>query len=64
MADIKKGSLVQLKSGGPKMTVLATNINSTSNIANAVKCTWFTEGDNREVKAQLFDAATLNLLQE
>lgn len=46
MAQIKVGDVVQLKSGGPKMTVESTKSNSAG-----VLCTWF---DGAEKKSSFF----------
>ncbi len=41
MEELKKGDIVQLKSGGPKMTIYDI-------IRDAVSCTWFNKEDNQE----------------
>ena len=51
MAELKKGDVVALKSGGPRMTVSAIS-------GESIKCNWF---DNTELREGGFDAATLDL---
>ena len=51
MADFKVGDVVQLKSGGPKMTVASTKSN-----AAGILCTWFDESD---VKSSRFPKEAL-----
>ncbi len=41
MAEFRVGEVVQLKSGGPKMTV-----SSSGNDSDSVECTWF-DDDNK-----------------
>jgi len=47
MSEFKKGDVVQLKSGGPKMTIGYLLTDDT----NRVKCTWF---DGKTVKEETF----------
>ncbi len=51
MPGLKVGDVVQLKSGGPKMTIASTKSN-----AAGVLCTWF---DGNEVKSSRFPADAL-----
>jgi uncharacterized protein YodC (DUF2158 family) len=51
MAELKVGDVVQLKSGGPKMTIANTKSNPAG-----ILCTWF---DDAEVKSSRFPAAAL-----
>ena len=51
MPGLKVGDVVQLKSGGPKMTVASTKSN-----AAGILCTWF---DAAEVKSSRFPADAL-----
>lgn len=61
MSEIVKGAVVQLKSGGPKMTV-----ENVGNYAgewgtgpeNGAHCIWF---DKSEPKEKVFDVAVLTL---
>ncbi|WP_085600408.1 MAG: DUF2158 domain-containing protein [Pseudomonas piscis] len=61
MSDIVKGAVVQLKSGGPQMTV-----EDVGNYAgqwgtgpeNGAKCVWF---EKSEVKEKVFDVEVLTL---
>jgi uncharacterized protein YodC (DUF2158 family) len=56
MADtFKIGDVVQLKSGGPKMTVVA--------IGELVRCAWFF-GDNSKQEASAFPAGALEAVTE
>jgi uncharacterized protein YodC (DUF2158 family) len=52
MPDLRVGDVVQLKSGGPKMTVASTKSN-----AAGILCTWF---DGNEVKSSRFPAEALS----
>jgi len=54
MANLKVGDVVQLKSGGPLMTVRSVDENS-------VLCVWF---DGKDSKSGRFPGATLNLVPE
>jgi uncharacterized protein YodC (DUF2158 family) len=40
--DFKLGDVVKLKSGGPLMTVISTDVDASG--AKAVLCSWFHEG--------------------
>ena len=51
MPDLKVGDVVQLKSGGPKMTITSTKANQAG-----VLCTWF---DKSEVKSSRFPVEVL-----
>ena len=53
MAEFGKGMVVQLKSGGPEMTVAAID-------KNGVFCNWF--ADN-EVKSEYFSPETLKIIE-
>ncbi len=60
MSAFKKGDVVQLKSGGPKMTVV--NLGDYSGMGmgpeNGVACTWFDE-KHKQISA-VFDAETVD----
>lgn len=56
MADLKVGSVVKLKSGGPYMTV--TDLNGRGGVA----CTWF-DKDKVEVKGYTFPTDALAEVQ-
>ena len=59
MSNFKKGDEVQLKSGGPVMTIEELgNYQETQGIADGAKCIWF---DNKEIKQRVFDVATLEI---
>lgn len=60
MAEIKKGDRVQLKSGGPIMTV--QNLGSYGSVENGALCVWFDQKNNPMEK--VFDVETLELYQE
>ena len=51
MPELKVGDVVQLKSGGPKMTIANTKANPAG-----ILCTWF---DAAEVKSSRFPAEAL-----
>jgi uncharacterized protein YodC (DUF2158 family) len=53
MPNIKKGDVVQLKSGGPHMTVQQTNDES-------AECVWFS---GYEDKSAWFDLASLEVVE-
>ncbi len=61
MAEFKPGDVVQLKSGGPKMTVHSVYPGAKG---PAATCLWFTDGDVREVKQFDFYTETLELGSE
>lgn len=52
MSDFKVGDVVRLRSGGPEMTVTATNLGESKNL----RCEWFESGS---VKISTFPAAAL-----
>lgn len=58
MAEFKKGDVVQLRSGGPRMTVVDLGDYSSSGLgpADGVKCQWF---EKTKIHEQVFDAAAL-----
>lgn len=58
MSEIKKGDVVQLKSGGPKMTVVDLGDYAGMGLgpANGAKCNWF-EGAKPQEK--VFDVVAL-----
>lgn len=61
MSDIVKGAVVQLKSGGPKMTVTETgNYGGEwgSGPEEGAKCVWFEKSKPEEM---VFDIAVLTL---
>ncbi len=60
MSDFKKGDVVQLKSGGPKMTVenVADYSGWGAGPENGAKCVWF---EKNEAKEKVFDVAVLTL---
>ena len=54
MNELKVGDIVQLKSGGPKMTIQGINKES-------VECSWFV---NKEHKSDFFNYDTLALYSQ
>lgn len=59
MSAIEKGDVVQLKSGGPMMTVSEVGDYSRNYVngpQQGVKCIWF---DGSKTSEQVFDAAVL-----
>lgn len=57
MSSFTKGMVVQLVSGGPKMSVVHTGDYSPMDSADGVKCVWF---DAKQIKCEeVFDAAVL-----
>ena len=61
MAEFKKGDVVQVKSGGPKMTVSSVGSHaSMGGPEDGVVCVWFetTKGVQKS-QEQVFDAAVL-----
>ncbi len=56
MAEFKEGDVVQLKSGGPEMTVF-----SVDSQLNLVACKWFVGSDARQ---QSFSPALLDRVEE
>ena len=62
MSNIKKGDQVQLKSGGPIMTVQDTgDYTMAAGIENGAVCVWF-DGNNPVDK--VFDVATLEIYRD
>lgn len=57
MAELSKGMVVQLASGGPKMTIMDLGDYSPMDAKEGAKCVWF---DDKKVKQQeVFDVAVL-----
>lgn len=58
MADFKKGDTVQLKSGGPIMTIdhMVDYANSSGGTERGAKCMWFADF---ECKEKVFNVAAL-----
>lgn len=56
MPEFKKGDLVNLKSGGPKMVVSDVGDYSPHGSEDGVNCVWF---DGSKSSEKVFDAATL-----
>jgi len=56
MAQFKKGDLVELKSGGPVMTVAEVGDFTSTGLADGVKCIWFDRGRREQA---VFDSAVL-----
>jgi len=62
MSNINKGDQVQLKSGGPIMTVQDTGDYSLgSGIENGAICVWF---DGNKPEEKVFDVATLEIYRD
>ncbi|MCL4481148.1 MAG: DUF2158 domain-containing protein [Bacteroidetes bacterium] len=45
MKNFKIGDVVQLKSGGPKMTISQEDVNSHGHFSGKIICEWFYDGD-------------------
>ena len=57
MSEISKGDVVQLKSGGPDMTVQALgDYTSSSDIEDGALCSWFNDSS---VHTEVFDRSAL-----
>jgi len=56
MSELKKGDVVQLKSGGPKMTVQDVGDYGPIGPENGVMCVWF---DKTKQQSSVFGAETL-----
>jgi uncharacterized protein YodC (DUF2158 family) len=56
--EIKIGTVVQLKSGGPKMTVQSIGDYSLNGVGNGALCVWFAGDDN---KSEVFDIQALKI---
>ena len=66
MSEFKKGDVVRLKSGGPKMTVSSVGSHAdTGGPEEGVICVWFdvVKGVQKH-QSELFDAAVLELAPE
>lgn len=63
MQDFKKGDIVKLKSGGPKMVVegFRMNIFNSTIDYEQVQCTWF---NNDEKKTEFFDSNVIEVINE
>lgn len=59
MSELKKGDVVYLKSGGPRMTI--QNIGDYTRIKNGACCIWF---DGKKKYEDVFDLDTLELADE
>ncbi|MHC8321146.1 YodC family protein [Pseudomonas sp. GB2N2] len=58
MSDFKKGDVVQLKSGGPKMTIQDLGDYGPTGPEEGAHCVWFEKEKRQE---SVFDVATLKL---
>lgn len=59
MSRFRKGDEVQLKSGGPVMTIEELgNFQDTHGIADGARCIWF---DHKDIRQRVFDVATLEI---
>lgn len=56
-SDLSEGDVVQLKSGGPEMTVDALNVGMEKN----VRCKWF---KGTEAKTEVFDEEALKKVSD
>lgn len=64
MAEIKKGDRVELKSGGPIMTVEDVgDFSGSLGAKDGVKCVWFDAKNNNPME-KVFDRAVLKLYTE
>jgi uncharacterized protein YodC (DUF2158 family) len=62
MSEIKKGMVVQLLSGGPKMSVVDVSDYNHSGQDDGAKCVWF-DAKNMKTEA-VFDIAVLKEYKE
>lgn len=62
MSEIKKGTIVELKSGGPEMTVTGFRWLPTKDEYDKdyINCKWFS---NKEVKEDQFHVDTLKIVE-
>lgn len=56
MSDFKKGDIVQLKSGGPLMTIVELGNYGATGPELGAKCMWF---DGKRPLTEVFDLAAL-----
>lgn len=56
---MKLGDTVQLKSGGPKMTITSVNPSKME-----VRCSWHTDDASADLQSAVFAAATLHLTKQ
>lgn len=61
MSEFKKGDTVQLKSGGPLMTVVEIGNFGPMKPEDGVKCQWF---DGARPLTEVFDSATLKISED
>ena len=65
MADIKAGSIVQLKSGGPKMTVSQVGVPAMTGTEDHAWCDWFVQDKAPWKKDKgVFPITSLRLIEE
>ena len=62
MSELSKGMVVQLASGGPKMTIVDLGDYSPMSAKNGAKCVWF-DGKNMK-QEEVFDVAVLKEFKE
>jgi uncharacterized protein YodC (DUF2158 family) len=61
MSDFKKGDVVELNSGGPRMTIADLGDYSPMGPENGAKCVWFEKTTRKE---HVFDVAVLKASNE
>lgn len=61
MAEFKKGDVVCLKSGGPKMTVVDIGNYGPLGPRDGVKCKWF---DKASLREEVFDSEGLKKVDD
>jgi len=59
MTDLKKGDVVKLKSGGPKMTV--QGLGEYLGVEDGVLCVWF---DDKGKHSEVFERASLTKVED
>ncbi|MDR5815807.1 DUF2158 domain-containing protein [Caballeronia sp. LZ033] len=61
MSEVKKGDVVELKSGGPRMTVAEVDDYSPMGPLRGAKCVWFEKNAQKE---HVFDVDVLKVVND